>query len=198
MKKSIFITFLSFIFCWFAHAEIPVKKPLSNYSKLWTPSLFTTPPVVAGPTPTKSPFDDYHLTSIAPVEGGYWITIAHKKDKKKIVIQPNSSSKYQVVSVDRNSGTRLGTIVTLSDGQFTGQVRFEPNLVVLNTPNSNKPPEQQLPPGFNPNQPNQPNQQAPGQITPPPPSPRPRIVPPAKSNQNPANNNSQQRPQRTR
>jgi hypothetical protein len=194
MKKSIFITLLSFVFCCFAHADIPAKKPLSYYSKLWTPSLFTTPPVEIGPINPENPFKDYHLTSIAPVQGGYWITIAHKKTKQKIVIQPGSSSKYQVVSVERNSETRLGTIVTLTDGQITGQVRFEPDLVVLNTPNANKPPEQQLPPGFNPNQP---NQQPPGQNTPPP-TPRPRIVPPAKSNQNPANNNSQPRPQRTR
>jgi hypothetical protein len=196
MKKSIFIITLSIVFCCFAHADIPTKKPLSYYSKLWTPSPFTTPPVVTEPAPTKSPFDDYHLTSIAPVEGGYWITIAHKKDKKKIVIQPGSNSKYKVLSVERNPETRLGTVVTLTDGQFTGQVRFEPNLVVLNTPNTNKPPEQ-LPPGFNPNQPNQPIQQPPGQVTPPP-TPRPRIVPPSKSNQNPANQNSQSRPQRSR
>jgi hypothetical protein len=194
MKKSIFIPILSFIFCCFAHADIPTKKPLSSYSKLWTPSPFTTPPVELKLGPSKSPFDDYHLTSIAPVEGGYWITIAHKKDKKKIVIQPGSNSKYKVLSVERNPETRLGTVVTLTDGQFTGQVRFEPNLVVLNSPNSNKSPEQQQPPGFNPNQP---NQQPPGQVTPPP-TPRPRIVPPTKSNQNPANNNSQARPQRTR
>lgn len=195
MKKSIYIAFLSFVFCCFAHADIPTKKPLSYYSKLWTPSVFTTPPVVTGPAPTKSPFDDYHLTNIAPVEGGYWITITHKKDKKTIVIGPESNSKFKIVSVERNPATRLGTVVSLTDGQFTGQVRFEPDLVVLNTPNTNTPPEQQLPPGFNPNQPNQ--QQPPGQVTPPP-TPRPRIVPPTKPNQNPANNNSQPRPQRTR
>jgi hypothetical protein len=193
MNKSIFITTLSFVFCCFAHADIPTKKPLSAYNKLWTPSLFTTPPDPIPPPQRKSPFDDYHLTSIAPVVGGYWITIAHKKDKKKIVIQPDSDSKYKVLSVERNPDIPLGTVVSLTDGQFTGQVRFEPNLVVLNSPNAKKNPEQQqLPPGFNPNQ-----QQPPGQVTPPP-TPRPRIVPTSTPNQNPANNNSQTRPQRNR
>ncbi len=198
MKLPIFVALLSFVICAFTHAEVPEKKPLQFYSKLWTNSPFTTKPTEIGPAPAENPFKDYHLTGIAPVEGGHRITIANKKDKKKSVIEPGSNSKFQVVKVERNPEISLGTVVTLTDGRVQGEVRFEPSLIVLNTPTSNKNPDQVppgtppgLPPGVNPNQP---NNGATPVIT-----PRPRIIAPSKHNPSPANNNNTEaRPKRTR
>ncbi len=191
MKLPIFITLLSFVICAFSHAEIPEKKPAQYYSKLWTNSPFTTkPPEIINPI-IGDPFKDYHLTGIAPVEGGYRITIANKKDKKKTVIEPGSTSKFKVISVKRNPEVSLGTVVTLDDGRVQGEVRFEPTLVVLNTPTTATKPVNQLPPGtpnvVNPEQPNN------GEAVQPPPR-RPRVVPPSKPNPKAANENSQSRP----
>ena len=199
MKSPAFITFALLFVCGQVLADVPVKKPLQSYSRLWTPSPFTKPPVTTAPPETVNQFKDYHLTGIAPVEGGYLITIANKKDKnaKKIVIEPGSdtNSKFKVVKVERNPNIRLGTVVTLSDGVTQGEVRFEPDLVVLNTP-VNQNPGQQLPPGINPGQqfppgfnPNQQNQQTGNQATPAT-APRSRIVPPTNPN-NPGQGASQ-------
>ncbi len=194
MKQPIFITFLCLIFCCAAHAEIPEKKNPQFYSKLWTNSPFTTKPIEIRNTTPETIFKDYHLTGIAPVEGGHRITITNKKNKEKVIIEPGSTSIFQVISVNRHPETHLGTVVTLTDGKVQGEVRFEPTLVVLNSPNNANPQNQgqpELPPGVNPNQP---NTAVPTPII----APRPRVITPAKSNQNPANNNSDARPKRTR
>lgn len=219
MKSPAFIALASLILCCSTFADVPVKKPLQLYSKLWAPSPFTKPPVDIGPAAPVNQFKDYHLTSIAPVDGGYLITIANKKDKnaKKIVLETDSKSDsksgFKVVKVERNPEIRLGTVVTLTDGSTQGEVRFEPDIVVLNTPVSQNAgqqlppginPGQQLPPGFNPNQQ---NPQTGNQATPAP-APRSRIVPPANPNnpgqgsgnsiQNRGNGSTQTRPPRSR
>lgn len=195
MKSPIFIALLSVILCASSHAEVPKKVPLQNYSKLWSPSPFTKEPEKIGPGPIVNPFDDYYLTGIAPVDGGYHIVISEKKDKtaKKIILEPGTESRFKVISVDRNLGERYGTTVTLTDGTSQGVVRFEPTLAVLNSPVTAKPTDQ-TPPGFDPNQPNQPTN---GQATPNTPT-RARIVPPVKPAQNTPNKNPQPRPSRTR
>jgi hypothetical protein len=190
MKLPIFITLLSFVICSFSHAEIPEKKPALYYSKLWTESPFTTKPPEIKNNLIGDPFKDYHLTGIAPVEGGYRITIANKKDKKKTVIEPGSTSKFKVISVKRNPEISLGTVVTLDDGRVQGEVRFEPTLVVLNTPTTAKPVNQvppSTPTAVNPEQPNN------GEAVQPPPR-RPRVVPPSKPTPKATNDNSQTRP----
>lgn len=189
MKPFLFIAFLSIILCSISHAQVPEKKPDSYYSKLWLDSPFTSKPIVTADAPIINPLSDYHLTGIAPIEGGYRITIANKKNKteKKIVIEPTNNSGYEVISVNRNPEVSLGTTVTLSKGKVQGVVQFEPDLVVLNTPTATAKPTGNVPPGANPNQQNQsssgqiiPNQQTQpnsGQVTPNIPA-RPRIIPP--------------------
>jgi hypothetical protein len=195
MKHPIFIPLLCLFFCCATHAEIPEKKNPQFYSKLWTNSPFTTKPIDTRQPPAETVFNDYHLTGIAPVEGGHRITITHKKNiKDKIIIEPGSKSKFQVISVNRNPETRLGTIVTLTDGRVQGEVRFEPTLVVLNAPMNANPQIQgqaELPPGVNPNQPN--NAVPAPNIT-----PRPRVITPKTSSQTPATNNTEARPKRVR
>ncbi|MEP3214747.1 MAG: hypothetical protein ABJQ29_16245 [Luteolibacter sp.] len=169
-----------------AAADVPKKAPLYQYAELWTNSPFTSrpPPVTTGPV--NNPLDDFTLTGISPVPGGYRVTIINKKDPNdKQVIPPGGNGTFKIVSVDRNPGETLGTTVVLSNGSMQGTVAFEPDLITLNTappaPQQQNPQDQQqnLPPGVNiPNQ-GDPNSQ---------PTPRPRIVPPAPSSG--GNNNS--------
>lgn len=196
MKPFLFIAFLSIILCSISHAQIPEKKPDQYYSGLWLNSPFTTKPIINADTPIINPLSDYHLTGIAPIKGGYRITIANKKNKteKKIVIEPDNNSGYEVISVNRNPDVRLGTTVTLSKGKVQGVVNFEPDIVVLNTPTPTAKPTGNFPPGFDPNQQNQPNN---GQVTPNIP-PRARIVPPPVNPSNPSNRKPQSLPSRNR
>jgi hypothetical protein len=191
MKPFLSMMTLSIVLCSIIHADVPEKKPLQYYSGLWLNSPFTTKPEIINNTPAINPFDDYHLTGIAPIKGGYRITITHKKTKDKIVIEPGRESVFQVLNVDRNPEISLGTVVTLTNGSSQGIVRFEPNLVVLNIPTTTNKAEQ-FPPGMNPNQPNN-GQAAPNTGT------RSRIVPPVKpSNNNPQSQSQSQSQSRSR
>ncbi len=194
MKPFLFIAFLGMMLCSISLAQVPEKKPHQFYSGLWLNSPFTTKPIVTGDTKMSNPLDDYHLTGIAPIEGGYRITIANKKDKnaKKIIIELGNDSGFEVVSVNRNPEISLGTTVTLKKGNIEGVVRFEPNLVVLNAPASTTNPANNAPGIVNPSQPTPPGGQATPNTT-----TRPRIIPPVKpSQQKPPSNSPQSRPSR--
>lgn len=193
MKPFLLVAFLGTIPCSMSLAQVPEKKPHDYYKELWLNSPFTSKPIVSNKV-NSNPLDDYHLTGIAPIEGGYRITIANKKDKnaKKIIIEPGNDSGFEVVSVNRNPEISLGTTVTLKKGSMEGVVRFEPNLVVLNAPASTTKPANNPPGVVDPNQPTPPGGQAtPNTLT------RPRIIPPVKpSQQKPSNNSPQSRPSR--
>lgn len=171
-------------------AQVPTKPPLSRYSSLWQNSPFTSKPEPEKLAERPNPLEDFTLTGIAPVPGGYRITIVSKKNREiKKVIEPGRDSEFKVVSVDRNPDISLGTTVTLTDGRVRGTVQFEPDLVTLNTPPvAPQPPNPQLPPGVNPPTPGaQPNTTR---------QPRPRIVPPpaaAKENAPATPNNNNRR-----
>lgn len=142
-----------------ANGDIPRKAPLTRYTGLWTNSPFTSKP----PPPTgkkiDNPLEDFTLTGIAPVPGGYRITIVNKKnpgDKK--IIEPGRSGDFQLVSVDRNPEVSLGTTVVLSADGIQGTVSFEPELITPKSSPVTATPQpgqtaQQLPPGANPAQP---------------------------------------------
>ena len=176
-----------------AFAEIPKKAPLYNYARLWTDSPFTSkPPVVSG-APVANPLDDFTLTGIAPVPGGYRVTIISKKDPTvKQVIAPGGKSPFRVISVNSSPGKTLETSVVLSNGTMQGTVSFEPDLLTINAPPAAAPPPNEKQPE-NPNpaaaQPNAATGQTAG--------PRPRIVvPPKTSNNNNGGNNNQNKNQR--
>lgn len=171
-----------------ASADIPKKPPLVKYTGLWTNSPFTSKPVVEQQGTAENPLDDFTLTGIAPVPGGYRITIINKKNPeiKKIIEPGGSDTEFKVVSVDRNPGKTLGTTVVLSTGSMQGTVSFEPDLITLKAapaapqpgqPQPGQPQPNGLPPGVVPPQgnqdPNQPNGGATVQR-----QPRPRIVAP--------------------
>lgn len=175
------------------HADIPKKAPLVKYSGLWNNSPFTSKPPVVGPAPTVNPFEDFTLTGIAPVPGGYRITVISKKNPEiKKIIEPGGNSEFKVVSVNRNPQKSLGTTVVLSSGAIQGTVSFEPELITLQAAPAAPQANPNLPPGVNlPNQPPQPANPN-GVVAPR--QPRPRIVPPP----NPAANAQQQQQQQQR
>ncbi|MGJ8644381.1 MAG: hypothetical protein ACSHX9_13315 [Luteolibacter sp.] len=183
-----FLTTLSFIAIGITvgFADVPKKIPLYQHAGLWTDSPFTSKP----PPPEKvspiNPLNDYTLTGIAPVPGGYRVTIISKKDPTvKEVISPGGDGPFRVISVNRNPGQSLGTTVVLSSGSMQGTVSFEPDLVSVNAPpapassKENQQAQQPItPPGFNQNA----GQQNGG--------PRPRIVPPTPQNNGKKGNNN--------
>jgi hypothetical protein len=175
--RFISLTMISALAAGAAHAGVPTKKPLATYSQLWENSPFTSKPPPPEQGMIANPLDDFTLSGIAPVPGGYRITIIHKKnpDMKK-VIEPGVPSEFKVISVNRNPEKALGTTVVLASGSIQGTVTFEPDLISLTA----APAQQQqapnqlqgnpiVPPGLPVPAPNDPNQVR---------QPRPRIVPP--------------------
>lgn len=170
---------LSLLFCSMLHADGPQKAPLTRYTGLWTNSPFTSKPPPPEAAPTVNPFDDYTLSGIAPVPGGYRITLVNKTNpEEKRVIEPGIKNEFTVVSVDRNPDKALGTTVVLSSGTLQGTVTFEPELLTLNSPPP-PPPPANLPPGVIPSEGNQQQTQPEQNLQREPQrQPRPRIVPP--------------------
>lgn len=164
-------------------AKVPEKAPLVKYSGLWTNSPFTSKPPVTDPGPAANPLEDYTLSGISPIPGGYRVTVVNKKNpEKKEIIAPGeaNASGFKIVSVNRNPGKALGTTVTLSSGSVQGTVSFEPELITLKAAPVPAAQAQQgnpnLPPGINPNIANGAAPVAGGEGAR---TPRPRIVPPA-------------------
>ncbi|MGJ8634085.1 MAG: hypothetical protein ACSHX7_09200 [Luteolibacter sp.] len=123
-----------------AFAETPRKAPLTRYTGLWTNSPFTSKPPPAQAAPANNPLDDYTLSGVAPIPGGYRITLINRKNQtERLVIEPGSSAPYSFVSLRRDPNKLLGTIVTLTDGRIQGTVSFEPELL---TPIAPPPPQQ--------------------------------------------------------
>ena len=181
-----------------ASADIPRKQPLVKYTGLWTNSPFTSKPTPPPPGETVNPLDDFTLTGIAPVPGGYRITIISKKDPElKKVIEPGRTGEFSVVSVNRNPDKALGTTVVLSTGSVQGTVAFEQEMLTLKALPA---PQQQpqpgnLPPGITPAQANQAQPNTAQR------QPRPRIVVPpntanAAATKQPTNKDNQNRSNR--
>lgn len=115
-----------------AYGDIPKKPPLTRYTGLWSNSPFTSKPAPETVAAVNNPLEDFTLTGIAPVPGGYRITIVNKKNPEdKHVIEPGGSSDFKLVSVNRNPEVSLGTKVVLSAGGTEGTVSFEPDLISL-------------------------------------------------------------------
>ncbi len=197
MKTFLLACLISSSVLQLASAKIPEKAPKVKYTGLWTNSPFTSKPIVEPTGPTANILDDYTLTGIAPVPGGYRITIMNKKNPEmKEVIEPGGSSQFKVVSVNRNPDKALGTTVvltsSLSSGSIQGTVSFEPELITLKAAPAAAPQAQQgnLPPGITPAMAGQQGavqvqtQNGNGDIR----QPRPRIVPPPAPTQGGAGN----------
>lgn len=209
MKTSYSMAFVLLVLAGWVAADLPRKAPLTKYQNLWSNSPFTTKPVDGGGPPPPNPLDDYALSGVSPIQGGYRVTIINKKDptERKYVYsdQPNASHGFQIISVERKEGDMRGTVVHMKSGDLAGTVTYDEKLLTIAAPQPVQPPAaagrgrpvngnavatQPNQPGVNPVQGNQ-------QVSPRP--PRPRVIgpPPSPAPQPRTNNNtSGQRPVR--
>jgi hypothetical protein len=200
MKTSIFPILAIVLSGSLAFAAAPEKAPLTKYTTLWSNSPFTTKP----PPPTAKEEDsalaDWTLGGVSAVEGGYMITLHHKKNagESQIIrprgvqkifpdkiewLAPGAPGTFKLERVERGKGGWKGTEVHLLAGAKSGVVRFdEKNLVPkASAPAQGRQGQQPGQPGQQPGQPGaqpapgqQPNQAAPGGGR----QPRQRVLPP--------------------
>jgi hypothetical protein len=157
-----------------AAADLPKKAPITKYIGLWTNSPFTSKPPPPDPGPEVNPLEDYALSGVSPINGGYRVTMINKKKPEERITVDSGSDKtgFKILGVTRKPGNPLGTVVRMSSGTSTGTVAFDEKLLTLATAapkqaNPQATPQQVPTPGQLP---------APGQgITR---QPRPRVVPP--------------------
>lgn len=194
MKTTISMGSVMILASAIAFAGAPVKKPDTSYAHLSTNSPFTSkpPPVDKGEEAT--PLDDWALGGVSEVEGGYMVTIFHKKNagETQIIrpggtlvkakdemkwINPGASGSYKVERVEYGKESWKDTVVYLSSGSRSDKVSFDEKLLAPTAsaaPAQNRQPGQ---PGAQPNGQPQPNIVLPGQTGNRP--PRQRVVPPA-------------------
>ncbi|MBC8127278.1 MAG: hypothetical protein H8M99_09090 [Gloeobacteraceae cyanobacterium ES-bin-144] len=162
-------------------ADVPQKPPLNKYTNLWTNSPFTSKPPPAGPAQIANPMDDYTLSGVSPITGGYRVTLLNKKNpEERIITETNKpSGGFVIQSVTRVAGDPLATVVRMANGSQSGTIAFDSKLLALAAPKAPAPPNNpQAQPNI-PGVPPQPN----GQV--PPRQPRPRVIPPPAPGVNP-------------
>lgn len=114
-------------------AEVPKKRPKSAYAGLWTNSPFTTKPPPAAAAAIANPLDDYALSGVAPIPGGYRVTLLNKKNPEQRIVIPDDPN-FRIVAVNYQTGSPLGTTVRLVTGGKEGVVSFDEKLLTLKAP----------------------------------------------------------------
>lgn len=193
MKTTISMGSVMILASAIAFAGAPVKVPDHTYNHLSSNSPFTSKPEKKAPDDVATPLDDWALGGVSEVEGGYMVTIFHKKNAGEMQIirpggtlkkakdemewiNPGASGSYKVERVEYGKESWKDTVVYLSSGSRSDKVAFDEKLLA---PAAAAAPPQNRQPG----QPGQPNaQQQPGIVLPagqpgnrP---PRQRVVPP--------------------
>ncbi|HVJ45732.1 MAG TPA: hypothetical protein VM511_05055, partial [Luteolibacter sp.] len=138
-----------------AAADLPKPAPVTRYTALWTESPFTTKPPDNINAPEPNPLEDYALGGIAPISGGYRITLLNRKNPEERIVIPDNPD-FKILAVQYASGNPLDTTVRLSTGSKTGTVAFDPKLLVLKAAPAPQPQQQQqqnMPPGAAPQPP---------------------------------------------
>jgi hypothetical protein len=157
-----------------ACADVPKKVPITNYSNLWTNSPFTSKPPPPPPPDEAPVFEEYALSGVSPIEGGYRVTLIEKKQPDKRIFiysdDPNPPKGFKILGVTRKADDPRGTVVRMSSGSQTGTITYDDKLMALAAPKPQAVQQPQIP-----GQPPQPVLQ-PGQM--PQRQPRPRVVPP--------------------
>lgn len=163
-------------------ADPPKKEMLSKYNALSSDSPFTRkpdPPIDR----MVNPFEDYVLSGVSPVDGGYFVILQNKKKpEERKVIRPGSQDEFRVVEVRRGTTGPLSTTVMLTDGVKSGEVKFDEKFLTLSKPAQKNP---------NQGQPGQPGQQHQGQPNQGQPNQQPGQQPQVAPGINPAANNPQ-------
>lgn len=122
-------------------AELPLKRSVQQYQRLWTDSPFTAKPV-AEDTPAFNPLEDYVLLGVSPIKQGYRVTILNKKkptDPRIVVESHKPTEGFKVVDVIREKGDPLATKVRMMSGSMTGLVGFEEKFLKIDPPKQAKP-----------------------------------------------------------
>lgn len=182
-------------------ADVPSKPADTKYSTLWSNSPFTSKPPPPPPGDVDEAFADWTLGGVSSVEGGYMITLLHKKNAGETqIIRPRGIQKttadkiewletgapgtFKLDKVERGKGGWKDISVHLTSGGKSGVVRFDDKNLV---PKSSGPapvgnrqgqpgqPGVQPQPGAQP----QPGQQNPNPAAPGVRQPRQRVLPPA-------------------
>lgn len=160
-----------------AMADVPLKPNLTQYSKLWTDSPFTSKPIPPeGPVrEVESPLDDFALSGISELKDGYYVVLINKKKpEERKIIRSGDNSGFKVLDVQWGVETWKDTVAKIQSGAHTKEIGFDDQVLAVKTA-----PAQQQPPQAQPGRPvipglNQPNQAAqPGARR-----PRPRVVRP--------------------
>ena len=175
--KLFLIPFLLLGVTGWSFAEVPKKRPKSAYAGLWMNSPFTTKPPPVAAAAVANPLDDYALSGVAPIPGGYKVTLLNKKNPEQRITIPEDPN-FRIIAVNYQSGSPLGTTVRLVTGGKEGVVSFDEKLLTLKpAPAAPQQPHAAMPPGQPPgmpavNAPQNPDGSAARQ-------PRPRTVTPA-------------------
>lgn len=198
MKASVIFPLSALLAIGIASADVPRKPSNASYAHLWNDSPFTSKPPPPPPGEQVGAFDDWALAGVSEVEGGYMVTLQHKKNAGETqtirpsgttksfpdrmeAFEPGASGSFKVDRVEFGKSSWMDTVVHLSAGGRTGTVKFDEKST---TPKAGAAPQQNRP-GQQPGQQPQPNAgvqpvQQPGQPPQPPRVNRPRIPQPAR------------------
>ena len=126
-----------------ALAAPPAKKPVNAYRHLWNPSSpFTSPPVANPGGPVVTPFEDWALGGVSEVEGGYMVTLVHKKNvgETRIIkprgtvhsskdemkwLNPGDPKGFKVERVNFGKANWKDTTVLISSGGGSATMKFD-------------------------------------------------------------------------
>ena len=155
MKATLIHLLSAFFLIGLASAEVPRKPSNASYAHLWNNSPFTSKPPPP-PGEQVGAFDDWSLGGVSEVEGGYMVTLQHKKNAGETqVIRPSGTTKYypdrmedlaagasgsfKVDRVEFGKSSWMDTVVHLSSGGRSGSVKFDEKTT---TPKASAAPQQ--------------------------------------------------------
>lgn len=121
-----------------AFSEIPRKMPYTKYRSLWDDSPFTTKPIIESAPVEENVFEDYALAGVAPIKGGYQVTLIDRKDPGKRTYINSDDERpphgFKIESVERDNDDFKGTVVHLRSGSRRGTVSYDEKLLTLVKP----------------------------------------------------------------
>ena len=114
---------------------LPKKQPRGRYATLWTKSPITIKPIVIQEEDDPHEVDDYTLAGVSPVDGGWSVTLIHKKERgKRLHVLPGMKNEegFTVASVRQDPISNKNTTVVIStpDGK-KGTVAYEEKFLAL-------------------------------------------------------------------
>lgn len=115
-----------------AMAGVAETRPKQVYSHLWNNSPFTERKQEL-PKPVSNPLEHYALAGVAPVPGGYRITLLDRRNPGARMVLADRS-EFSLLSVDYSPQHPLDTKVHLSLNGQQGFVTFDENLLKLTNP----------------------------------------------------------------